>query len=167
MSDYEKQANDFLSKTNTTLTVVYKKHDKHFIDDKESRDIYEITLSRGTRKYTFNFGQSIYHSKEFMINTANYPTYVTKKEMLDDCIKKGYPIRYATKNPKFKAPTAYDVLSCLEKYDIGTFENFCDEFGYDTDSMKAFKTYEAVGEAYKQVAILFNEAELKELAEIQ
>ena len=30
-----------------------------------------------------------------------------------------------------KEPTAYDVLACVTKYDVGTFEEFCDEFGYE------------------------------------
>jgi len=36
-------------------------------------------------------------------------------------------------------PTLYSVLACLQKYDVGTFEDFCNEFGYDTDNI--FNTY--------------------------
>lgn len=36
-----------------------------------------------------------------------------------------------------KMPTMYDVLTCLTKYDPDTFEDFCSEFGYDTDSRRA------------------------------
>lgn len=57
-----------------------------------------------------------------------------------------------------KEPTEYEVLSCLQKYDCGTFENFCDEFGYDTDSRKAERTYKAVCKEYKAVVRLFGDS---------
>jgi hypothetical protein len=70
------------------------------------------------------------------------------------------------KNDNFKEPTAYDVLASVEKYDIGTFEDFCNEFGYDTDSRNAEKTYKAVKEQYTQFCTLFNDSEMELMAEI-
>jgi len=58
-SDYDIQAEDFLKKTGTEFSFKFLKHDHYFNDDKEKRDIYKITLKRGERSYTFNFGQSI------------------------------------------------------------------------------------------------------------
>ena len=58
-SEYTKQANDFMEKTGTTMKAVYVDHKPYFVDDKESRDIYRITLKRNGDKYTFRFGQSI------------------------------------------------------------------------------------------------------------
>jgi len=66
-----------------------------------------------------------------------------------------------------KAPTAYDVLACLQKYDVGTFEDFCSEFGYDEDSRKAFKIYKAVIREWKNVELLFTEEQIEKLQEIQ
>ena len=63
-------------------------------------------------------------------------------------------------------PTAYDILACLTKYDAGTFEDFCLEFGYDEDSRKAYKVYEAVLEEYQNVERLFHDV-MDELREIQ
>lgn len=40
-------------------------------------------------------------------------------------------------------PTAYDVLACISS-DLGCpqgFEEFCSEYGYDEDSIKAMKTF--------------------------
>src|SRR5690606_12168236 len=53
------------------------------------------------------------------------------------------------------SPRPYDVLSCLTKYEVGTFENFCSEFCYDTDSRTAYKTYKAVMKEWKNVELLF------------
>ncbi len=130
--NYKKQALDFLEKTGTTLKIEFKRNGKHFDDDKDNRDIYSVTLSRGPRKFTFDFGQSINNSGKNRVK-----------------------------------PTAYDILTCLTKYDPGTFENFCSEFGYDTDSRKAEKTYKAVVNEYQNIAMLFTDEELEELQEIQ
>ena len=62
-TDYEKQGLDFLAKTNTKFTAKCVRHDYHFIDDKQKRDIYQVTLKRGGRTYKFNFGQSIANSR--------------------------------------------------------------------------------------------------------
>jgi hypothetical protein len=59
ISKYKQQAIDFLAKTGAIIEVSFLKHDKHFSDDKETRDIYEITIKRDSRSYKFNFGQSI------------------------------------------------------------------------------------------------------------
>jgi len=60
-------------------------------------------------------------------------------------------------------PTPYDVLTCIEKYDYGTFENFCSEFGYNTDSRKAEQTYQAVIKQYSKVIAFFTIKEIEEL----
>jgi hypothetical protein len=65
-----------------------------------------------------------------------------------------------------KHPTAYEVLSCLQKYDVGTFDDFCSDFGYDTDSRKAYKTYKAVLREWKNVELLFTTEQLEMLQAI-
>jgi len=69
--------------------------------------------------------------------------------------------------PNRKAPTSYDVLVCLQKYDVGTFEDFCSEFGYDNDSRKAFTTYGKVCEEWEKVNAFFSSEEIEELQNIQ
>ena len=63
----------------------------------------------------------------------------------------------------YPQPSSYDLLACLIKYDPGTFEEFCNEFGYDTDSKKAEKTYKAVVNEYAELCRVFgNNAKLWE-----
>lgn len=68
-------------------------------------------------------------------------------------------------------PDAYDVLVCLEKYDVGSFEEFCSEFGYDEfdDYGRMNKTtkkiYNAVVREFKGVERVFGDV-LEEFAEI-
>jgi hypothetical protein len=70
-------------------------------------------------------------------------------------------------NKDYSEPSTYDILSVLQKYPVGTFEDFCSDYGYDTDSRKAEKIYLAVKEEYPNIAMLFSDSELEEMQEIQ
>lgn len=98
---------------------------KYFPSDKEERYVFKITLKKGGKQYSFNFGQSIAEGSN--------------------------------------EPTLYSVLTCLQKYEVGTFENFCGDFGYDNDSRTALKTYKAVVKEYDKVCSLFSNEELEVL----
>ncbi len=64
-------------------------------------------------------------------------------------------------------PTAYDLLTCITKNDPGTFENFCGDFGYDEDSRKAEKVYNAVCKEWEKVERFSTYEELEQVQEIQ
>lgn len=172
MNEYQKQAIEFLRKTNTTLEIKFLKNDYHFQDDKEKRDIYEITLSRGSRKYIFNFGQSLANSG-FYVKQGKKITHIDRKHLnskdLWAFIKYKSGIQFDSKIDTIHKPTPpneYDILACLTKYNPDTLENFCSEFGYNPDSKKDNKIYEAVRDEYLIVIGLFNDAEMRELQEI-
>lgn len=57
--NYQQQANDFATATGTKLKINGKSYEKHFPEDKESRHVFNCTLTRNGKRYTFNFGQSI------------------------------------------------------------------------------------------------------------
>ncbi len=63
-------------------------------------------------------------------------------------------------------PAMYDVLTCLQKYDVEDFDYFCDSFGFDNDSRKAYKTYKAVVKEFEAMQRLFNADELDLLSVI-
>jgi len=168
ISSYEQQAIDFLNQTETVLSVKFIKHGKHFADDKESRDIYECELKRGSRSYKFNFGQSLAKSGEFIVKDKNprfTKTFNKKSDAMNYAGKIGNSFN-VSKNRDFNAPTSYDILACITKYNPNTFEDFCSEFGYDTDSKKAEKTYNAVKDEYINVCALFTDKEIEQLQEI-
>lgn len=65
-------------------------------------------------------------------------------------------------------PTEYDILACLEKYDVGTFEDFVNEFGYEPDDLRCAKRiYKAVTREYNDLCRCFTEEQLESLREIQ
>lgn len=242
-NEYDKQAQDFLDKTGTSFTSQFYKFGKHFDDDKQDRNIFDITLKNDRHTYMLRFGSSLNDSlnnsndvmiedpmefyyglkyeglkrqfmsysdkipikriKEISDKGLNYASLVDKKKALeirDEFIKSNttkYSVCVNVMNPKewveriqskmidkcvairqknfgvgiqadeIKHPRPYDVLACLTKYDPRTFENFCGEYGYDTDSRKAERVYHAVVDEWKNVAMLFNEEELQLLQDIQ
>jgi len=68
-------------------------------------------------------------------------------------------------------PTRYDVLANVSSGVLDntmTFEQFCDTYDYNSDSMKAHKTYKACAAlAVKLQKIFITDEEIEELQEIQ
>lgn len=172
MSNYEKQATDFLEKTGVEMDVKFKENGKHFEDDKDVRDIYNVTFKRGLRKFSVLFGQSLRNSTK-IVDTATGNEFTPNGGCLKGNLKVTDMDRYRAglgrqlKEVKGIPPTAYDVLTCLQKYGVGTFEDFCSEFGYDEDSRTAEKTYKAVVKEYDNVCKIWTDEEIEELQEIQ
>lgn len=71
---------------------------------------------------------------------------------------------YNTNNNEL--PTVYDILSCLTKYDCGTFSCFCNQFGYNNDSTSALKTYLACVKEYHDIRRIFTDEQLEALRNI-
>jgi hypothetical protein len=155
--DHQKQANDFLALTHTEFAVKYARTAKYFDDAKYPTDIYQIMLTRGERKFISEFSQSINRSGKFW-RYGNYEHGIGHK--------KPFGAGEWDKNKNFAEPDAYCVLACLTKHDPGTFEDFCGDFGYSTDSRRAEKTYFAVVNEYTRLCTLYNGAEMEILAEI-
>jgi len=174
MSEYEKQAIAFCQKTNTEISIKFLKHDKYFYKDTEKRDIYEVVIKRGNRQYRFKFGNSIKNSGKYLIYTRDGVLKIYDKKEAEK-LKKIYEYTLLTRgdeNKDFKKPTEYRILACLQKYDVGSFDDFCNEFGYNesyklSEYNEVKKIYEAVVKEYNMVLSLYNDEELEELREIQ
>lgn len=84
------------------------------------------------------------------------------------CNKKTYIFNFGQSiSAGAKEPTMYNVLTCLTKYDSGTFEDFCSEYGYNEDSRTAERTYKAVVKEYTAMQRLFSPEILEQMQEIQ
>lgn len=111
---------------------------KHFPDDNAVRQCLEIKVKRGSAEILFPFGMSI---RETEILT----------------VREKYKEREAV-----KAGMLYSLLCCMrsEGYRPGSFQEFCGEMGYDTDSRKAVAMWEACHEQAAKLARIFREADL-------
>lgn len=175
-SQYDEACELIAKEMNLEFKTEFLKNDFHFAGDKDKRDIYKITLKREDRKYTFNFGQSLNKSGFYaQYSRTKYHIPIEKLPLSDSELRRyvRYHLNYDFGNVvgdkiiRPIAPTLYDVLACLQKYDVGSFEDFCWEFGYDTDSRSAKKTYKAVVKEYDKMCSLFSENDLEVLREIQ
>lgn len=196
MHDYEKQADDFLSKHGLKFEAVLIGSDcPRFCDDADKGlkmdDVnkfprkshihgkhYRCTITRtspsdqqkargGMGCFVSDFWNSYSDeefnalgSKEYREGGSGVFKYGRVKVILTR------PGQFTWKNGAQKTVRAYDLLACLTKYDPGTFRDFCSEFGYDDDSMKAFSTYQAVQEEFGKTQRFFTAEEMKELQEI-
>lgn len=195
LSEYEQQAVAFCNKYQVTITSRYLGHEKYFKGDKVPRAKFEVTISRPDRKpMTFIFGQSLVNSYQgFTQGQGFIKTGRTLKDgtpVLSQWRKLPQNFDYEkvatllNQGDSFKAtvkvtgklqdwtirachvpPSAYDILATLTKSDPGTFEDFCWNFGYSTDSKEAEKTFHAVDKEWHEVSRLFNDC-LEELQEI-
>lgn len=167
-TDYEKQATDFLEKTGCKMTITYKENRKYFPGDKDTRDVYDVKIERGNRVWKFEFGNSIADSQYYQDLQFSDRKYTLN----GGCISGGMKITDTNRYKDYlklipgKAPSEYSVLSCLTKYDPGSFENFCSEFGYDEDSKTTERTYNAVVSEWRNVCMIWTDEEIEELREI-
>jgi hypothetical protein len=168
MNEYEKQAADFLSDTGTTLTVVYLYTGPYFDGEEENRDIYQFTLQNKRGVYSARYGDSLRNTAINAICRDRHGCTVAlaRTAGLISPYQRVVDLHAAAKKAKPVKPTAYHILACLSGYDPGTFRQWCDEYGYDTDSMKAHKIYMAVQEEWEGMCRLFTTEERERLAEI-
>ena len=167
MNEYHKQAQEFADKFGVTMETKYLGHYPRLGDYAVAN--FQITLKRNTRSYTFTYSASLHDSWRHQRCEST----LTRRD--------GIPTKLSTKNwprtgfitevglytlfPKVPKLTMYDVLACLTKYDPGTHEEFCSDFGYDTDSRKGLEIYIAVQEEWRNVDRLFHDC-FDELSEI-
>jgi hypothetical protein len=187
MSEYTKQAEDFLTRHNLTFraTLVGSDCPRFCEDATKSQKMDEVNkyprkshihgkhyncqiARKDGGQISFDFWNS-YADEEFnALGCKDYReggTSVFKYGKVKG--KSDLTGRSVWKPAKAKTVEAYDLLACVEKSDPGTFEDFCSNFGYDSDSRKAFDVYLAVQQEAAKIQRFFTEEELKELQEIQ
>lgn len=185
-TNYNQQAKDFLTKTNTTLKIEKATTQKAPLwhNSTKDRDIkhginYTCTLENKNHKYTFDFWNSI--------AKAGYLEYATRcKELRSTNNQYGDKVFELLKENKMgigmlrlqydrlieaveKAiePTAYDIIECLSPLYEDNLEDFANAFGYDSDSITALKIFEACKEQDRNLRKLWDRSELEALSEIQ
>lgn len=90
----------------------------------------------------------------------------TIKNKNNDCYTAKFYDSIANTQKGIEKPTEYDLLACLTKYDPCTYENFCNEYGYDIDDKKSKKIFLAVVKEYEGLCVVFgNDEENQELWE--
>ena len=146
MSKYVKQARDFLESCNATMDIMYlgTEVNKDW-DEKRERDTYMVNIRTPKGNMQVKFWDSINNT----IKNSDFRR-INKLRI---------------------KPTAYDILSCLQKYDVGDFEDFIWEFGYEIkkrgDLKRLQDTYNAVVKEYNDICRCFTPEQIEAMQEIQ
>ena len=168
MNEYNKQASDFLKKANATIKIdfVGLAVNKDW-EERKKRNLYEVTLTSPRGSMVFDFWDSIYNTEIIGTTLTKYAEKKYKTQFNFLTYNEKITTKKELEEKKAEAtPSAYDILACMTKYDPGTFENFCSEFGYNEDSRTAKKIYFAAQKEYTQLARLFTSEQMEELQEI-
>lgn len=114
------------------------------------------------------------HNIELVVNSSDYKKHFSNDDserFVFNCTLKYKGRRYTfnfgqSLNAGSKEPTMYDVLTCLEKYPVGSFDEFCSNYGYNNDSITAHKIYKSVAKEYKSMLRVFGAELLEQMKEI-
>jgi hypothetical protein len=158
-NEYEQEAIDFCERWGIEIKADRLGTFPHFDEDDTPRDVYNVSIVTAKGAMTLKYGDSITNTEARQGNAQpmGYRKRMTQGEL------SGYQRKM---QKKWRKPSEYDILACITKYDPGTFNDFCSDFGYDNDSKKAEKTYFAIQEEWENVRRIFTEEQLEELQEI-
>lgn len=175
--DYEKQATDFLAAHGLTFSVHFVGNDCPMgcADAIAERDMNKLdTFPRRTHIHGKHYRCTIKRADGIEIGFDFWNSY--QDESINWAIRNRFNYQYAEHykmekaalrvGRKIQVPTAYDLLASITKNDPGTFNNFCSDFGYDTDSRRAEETYKAVVKEWDKVNAFFTAEQIEQLQEI-
>ena len=145
MTDYNKQARDFLKDCGATMKMMYLgRNVNENWDEKQARDNYLVNITTPLGNMQVKFWDSV-------------------KDTIDNINRERSCL------PR-KNPTAYDILSCLTTYVVGDIEDFISDFGYEIkkrgDFTRIQNIYNAVKKECEDVHRCFTEAQIEKLQEI-
>lgn len=181
MDEYQKQAAKFLEVTNSTIKIELAdpQIEAPWEDDaKHKRYQYEVTLTSPRGSYTFSFWDSIHNAEKmdalkllasYTLGNITAEMYRAKDLLKNEFNKTITPMRARREFDTLSRelyPGAYSVLACLDLVYSNNFEDFCAEYGYDTDSRTAEKVYKECIEQDRQLRRLYTHEELELLQEI-
>jgi hypothetical protein len=175
-SEYDLQAEKFVKDTNIEIVKTYTGHRFYFDGDKERRACFHITVKRGNQSFSYDFGQSIMesylvetefgftHRKPRPINQSDLRLKAVNQLLRGEKSCDSRIRLYENKVP----PSDYSLLSCMsmDSYQSDSFEDWCDNFGYDTDSRKALDTFLKCQKISSDINRFFTDTELEQLQEI-
>lgn len=137
MIDYDKQAQDFCDKYGLKIEWRFLHHEdapeikRKYRDTPTAwRNIWMFTLSGNGRSYSATYRGSVRDA--------------CGNEVVNRTPHKFGPTWERSRSTPRETPTTYDLLACLTKSNPGSFEDFCYDFGYDTDSRQGLGYYVAL-----------------------
>lgn len=168
-NEYTKQAEKFLQDANATMKIELQGRAINTMwKEKQLRNLYAVTITTPRGSYTFDFWDSLYNTELTQMTVQEYARKNLRRRWEDMTYsEKNKASAELAQKQKEARPNCYDVLACLTKYDPGTFEDFCAEYGYDEDSRTAERIYIAVQNEFANLKRIFDPEQLKAMQEIE
>lgn len=154
-TDYQKQAEDFLVKFGIKFRATMS--DSKPANWEPAGHHYRVTLSRSAREevrtYRGEDGAMKVGPFQYQAARLTFDFWGSKSDM----------------DNKRTELSAYDVLACIsgDVHTPDTFEDFCSEYGYETDSIKALQTFKRADRFAKRLREFFTTEEIEALEEIR
>lgn len=172
MNEYNQKALEFLNACPAELSIAHVgRAINHLWDEKEPRDMYSFILKTQRGSMNGTFWDSFNNTRLRRKNLRQYCA-ENKGILLSDLTKKEQQQVAAEFEQKIAdaKPNAYTILSCLEKYDVGSLDDFIHEFGYDPKNTKDWANvthiYNAVVQEYRDLCRIFTPEQIEMLREI-
>jgi hypothetical protein len=109
----------------------------YFDESEEPRQVYRVFLRYNGKNTSFLFG---------------------------DSLQNGYDGIMAADKPQEYKNTILDII-VSESIQLEDFKDFCESFGYDEDSRKAYRIYKKCVRQSEKIHKLFSDSELEQLDE--
>lgn len=160
---------DFLKMTETEVLIKpiglrVNNNDKN----KVGRETYLITIFNSRSVYSFYFYDSISNTEVLNTNFTDFVEKMYKKPYKEMTHKEliSAEEELEQKRKAARKISLNDIFSSLCLQDIGTFPQFCFEYGYTGDIIADFELYTSVQEQYVNLRKLFTDEELNMLIEL-
>lgn len=142
------------------ITVTYKGKHKVFNNEVDIM-FYDVEIKRGNKTISFEFNQSINFTEYFSINENDISfsgqwfqrKYYNRSSLIKEL---------TSKKLKMFNDFLYSILCCikLDGYINDIFEDFCNDFGYNEDSISDYKLFLRCTEQAKKIRKIFSMQDL-------
>lgn len=168
-NEHTKQAEKILKDAGATMEIILQGRAINTAwKEKQLRNLYAVTITTPRGSYTFDFWDSVRNTEITQMDAEQYARKHYKMHLYDmNHYEQTQARAKLAKLQKEARPDCYDVLACLTKYDPGTFEDFCSEYGYDEDSRTAERIYIAVQNEFANLKRIFDPEQLEAMREIE
>ena len=170
MSEYQQQAKNFLASCSATMEIKYVGLEKPNWANKP-HCTYDCTIKTPRGEMMVHFYDSLENTNLLAMTIDEYLRRNYRLVGLNSIDVRHRKAAAELRKKKEEAvPTEYDILACLTKYDVGSMDDFMQEFGYEikcTEDITNFiNTYNAVVKEYNDVRRCFTEEQIEAMSEI-
>lgn len=171
-TEYDQQAKHFLSSNGIKFRATLSdSKTPAWSDNGKHGHHYRVTLSKPAARLTFDFWGSIADAGKLAPACKRLQDMQLQMQNTEPHLRINWECELAERQQAVAAlhPSPYDVLACISSdvHTPETFKDFCADYGYESDSIKALQTFRRCLAFAKRLKAFFTEAELEQLSEIQ